>query len=70
MKNKYILENLETNNLIEYKTLRDIAKDLKVEYFQIRELRLNNMKRQKKFFHNQHKLLSSKYKIKDISTIN
>ena len=62
MKNKFILENLETNEIKEYKTLRDISKELKIDYFQIRELKEHSI-RPKKFFHNQHKNLASKYKI-------
>ncbi len=33
MKNKFILENLENNEIKEYKTLRDISKELKIDYF-------------------------------------
>jgi len=62
MKNKFILENLESNEIKEYKSLRDISNDLNIDYFQIRELKEHCIK-PKKFFHNQHKILSSKYKI-------
>ncbi len=62
MKNKFILENLENNEIKEYKTLRDISKELKIDYFQIRELKEHSI-RPKKFFQNQHKNLASKYKI-------
>ena len=55
MKNKFILENLENNEIKEYKTLRDISKELKIDYFQIRELKEHCI-RPKKFFHNQHKI--------------
>jgi hypothetical protein len=62
MKNKFILQNLENNETKEYKSLRDISNDLKIDYFQIRELK-EHCCRPKKFFHTQHKILSSKYKI-------
>jgi hypothetical protein len=62
MKNKFILENLESNEIKEYKSLRDISNDLNIDYFQIRELKEHCIK-PKKNFHNQHKILSSKYKI-------
>jgi len=62
MKNKFILENLENNEIKEYKSLRDISNDLNIDYFQIRELKEHCIK-PKKFFHSQHKLLASKYKI-------
>jgi hypothetical protein len=68
MKNKFILENLENNEIKEYKTLRDISKELKIDYFQIRELKEHCI-RHKKFFHNQHKNLASKYKITYNDTI-
>ena len=69
MKNKFILEFLESDDngmplCKEYKTLKDIAKDLNLEYYQIIELR-NNSLRQKKFLHNQHKHLALKYRIID-----
>ena len=62
MKNKFILENLENNEIKEYKSLRDISNDLNIDYFQIRELKEHCIK-PKKFFHSQHKLLASKYRI-------
>ena len=62
MKNKFILENLESNEIKEYKSLRDISHDLNIDYFQIRELKEHCI-RPKKFFHNQHKILASKYRI-------
>ena len=62
MKNKFILENLENNEIKEYKSLRDISNDLNIDYFQIRELKEHCIK-PKKFFHNQHRILSAKYKI-------
>jgi len=62
MKNKFILENLENNEIKEYKSLREISNDLKIDYFQIRELK-EHCHKPKKFFHNQHKILASKYKI-------
>ena len=65
MKNKFILENLENNEIKEYKSLRDISNDLKINYFQIRELKEHCI-RPKTFFDNQHKILASKYKITHI----
>jgi hypothetical protein len=62
MKNKFILENLENNEIKEYKSLRDISNDLNIDYFQIRELKEHCIK-PKKFFHSQHKFLASKYRI-------
>ena len=62
MKNKFILENLESNEIKEYKSLRDISHELNIDYFQIRELKEHCIK-PKKFFHSQHKLLASKYRI-------
>ena len=62
MKNKFILKNLENNEIKEYKSLRDISNDLNIDYFQIRELKEHCI-RPKKFMHNQHQVLASKYKI-------
>jgi len=62
MKNKFILENLENNEIKEYKSLRDISNDLNIDYFQIRELKEHCI-RPKKFFHSQHRVLAAKYKI-------
>lgn len=62
MNNKFILQNLENNETKEYKSLRDISNDLKIDYFQIRELKQHSIK-PKKIMHNQHKILALKYKI-------
>ena len=62
MKNKFIVENLENNEKKEYESLRDISNDLKIDYFQIRELKQHCIK-PKKFMHLQHKILALKYKI-------
>lgn len=64
MKIKYTLINLETDESKQYKTLREISKELNIDYFQIRELRMNTIT-PKKYLHNQHKKLSNKYKIID-----
>ena len=61
MKNKFILQNLENNETKEYQTLREISKELNIDYFQIRELKEHCIK-PKKIFHSQHKILSTKYK--------
>ena len=62
MNYKFILQNLENNETKEYKSLREISNDLNIDYFQIRELKQHCIK-PKKFFHHQHKLLATKYKI-------
>ena len=62
MKNKFILQNLENNETKEYKSLRDISKELNINYFQIRELKQHSIK-PKKFMHLQHKILATRYKI-------
>ena len=62
MNNKFILQNLENNEIKEYKSLREISKELNIDYFQIRELKEHCIK-PKKFFHSQHKILATKYKI-------
>ena len=62
MENKFIVENLENNEIKEYKSLREISNDLKINYFQIRELKQHSIK-PKKFMHLQHKILATKYKI-------
>lgn len=65
MRTKFILVNLETNESMEYKTLREIAETLKIEYFKIRELKSHSSNKPKKFMHLEQKLLSDKYKILD-----
>ena len=62
MNNKFILQNLENNETKEYKSLRDISKELNIDYFQISELKENSII-PKKFMHNPHKILATKYKI-------
>jgi hypothetical protein len=62
MNYKFILKNLENNETIEYKSLRDISKELNIDYFQIRELIENSIK-PKKFMHSPHRLFATKYKI-------
>lgn len=62
MNYKFILQNLENNETKEYQTLREISKELNIDYFQIRELKESSI-RPKKFMHNQHKILATKYKI-------
>jgi hypothetical protein len=62
---KYILVNLLTNEETQYKTLKEIAQDLNIEYFIIQCL-YNHCKKNKKFLHNFNKLLAEKYKIVDI----
>ena len=51
----------------EYKTLREIAKDLKIDYHQVRELnRITEGKVEKKFLHPNLKELSEFIKVYDI----
>jgi len=59
---KFELENLETNEKIKYKTIKQISDDLNIDYFQIRELFKHSMK-PKKYLHQYLKILSQKYKI-------
>lgn len=62
---KYILVNILTNEEKQYKTLKNIAEDLNIEYFIIRSL-YNHSKKNKKYLHNFNKKLSEKYKIIDV----
>ena len=47
---KFELQFLDENKTIKYKTLREISKDLNIEYFQIRCIYAHCMK-PKKFLH-------------------
>jgi len=62
---KYILINNFTNEETKYKTLKDIARDLNIEYFIIQSLH-NHSKRNRKYLHDFNKELSEKYKIVNV----
>ena len=59
---KFQLENLDNKNTVKYKTLKEIAKELNLEYFQTRCIFAHSMKL-KKYLHPHLKSLCSKYKI-------
>jgi len=61
---KFVLTNKETQETQEFKTLREIATYLNIEYFQIRSIYLES-KKPKKFLHPITKMLVDKYEIKD-----
>lgn len=60
MKFRYILENLETGEKTPYKTLRDIATFIKIDYHQARSVLLSE---EKLYIHPVIKMICSKYKI-------
>lgn len=71
MKFKFTLRVLNDDGTVkkeqQYKTLREIAKDLKIDYHQVRELnRITEGKIQKKFLHSTLNELSEYVKIYDI----
>jgi hypothetical protein len=59
---KFELHNLQTDEKIKYKTIKKISDDLKIDYFQIREL-FKHCTTPKKYLHSHTKILSQKYKI-------
>lgn len=59
---KFELQFLDDNKIVKYKTLREISKELNIEYFQTRGIFAHSMK-PKKYLHPHLKLLCSKYKI-------
>lgn len=62
MKNKFIVEFLETGEQKEFQSFKKIAEALNLEYHMIRHLySIKN----KKFVHNGLKFISSKYRIID-----
>ena len=61
---KFVLENKETKEKKEYKTMREIAKDLNIDYFHARSVYLES-KSPKKYLHPQVKNLVEKYSICD-----
>lgn len=61
---KFIFTNKQTGETKEYKTVRDISKDLNIDYFQVRSVYLES-KSPKKFLHPITKQLVDKYAISD-----
>jgi signal-transduction protein with cAMP-binding, CBS, and nucleotidyltransferase domain len=61
---KFVFTNKETGESKEYKTLRKLASDLNVDYFQVRSIYLES-KSPKKYLHPITKQLVEKYSIKD-----
>jgi acid phosphatase class B len=64
MKNKFILEIIETGEILKFKTMREIAEHLGIDYHAARGLYIYNTKG-KKHLHAITKGLSQKYKIYD-----
>ena len=61
---KFVFINKETGENKEYTTLREIAKDLNIDYYQVRSIYLESRK-PKKFLHPITKMLIDKYSIID-----
>lgn len=61
---KFILKNKINNETKEYKTLREMSKELNIDYFQVRSIYLES-KKPKKFLHPITKQLVEKYTISD-----
>ena len=61
---KFLLINKTTGETKLYKTLREISKELNIDYFQIRSIYLES-KQPKKFLHPITKYLVDKYSILD-----
>ncbi len=61
---KFVLTIKSTQETKEYKSLKDISKDLNIDYFQIRSIYLES-KSPKKFLHPITKQLVTRYEIKD-----
>jgi hypothetical protein len=59
---KYKLINILDKNEKQYTSLKQIARDLNVDYFAIRALNQHSMK-PKKYLHSRQKALSDKYQI-------
>jgi len=64
--NKYKLYDIQNEAEMEYKSLKEIAKDLNIEYFMIRSLYHHSVK-PKKYLHSHQKSLSEKYKIVNLT---
>ncbi len=61
---KFLFTNKETQEIKKYKSIRDISKDLNIDYFQARAIYLES-KTPKKFLHPITKHLCDKYSIID-----
>lgn len=61
---KFIFTNKQTGESKEYSTLKEISKDLNIDYYQIRSIYLES-KKPKKFLHPITKMLIDKYYIND-----
>jgi hypothetical protein len=59
---KFLLINKTTGETKEYKTIREISKELNLDYFQVRSIYLESVK-PKKFLHPITKHLVDKYAI-------
>ena len=64
MLNKFIVEDLNTNSRKEYKNIREISKELNLDYFHVRSIYLESVK-PKKFLHPITKKLMEMYRIYD-----
>jgi acid phosphatase class B len=64
MKNKFILEIIESGEILHFKSMREIADKLGIDYHAARGLYIYNTKG-KKHLHAITKSLSQKYKIYD-----
>ena len=69
MRNKFILEILNEDETIksikEFKTLREIALEIDLEYFQVRELYKDSTK-PKKYYHHHTLAYVKKFRVKSI----
>lgn len=69
MKFKYLLETLNDDGDVEltkeYRTLKEIAYDIQIEYFQVREL-LKVSQNPKKYYHYHTSLYINTYRIRRI----
>ena len=61
---KFILEDKQTGETKEYKTMKEIAKDLNIDYFHARSVYIES-KAPKKYLHPRVKALKEKYSIID-----
>ena len=61
---KFVFINKETGENKEYTTLREISKDLNIDYYHVRSIYLESRK-PKKFLHPITKMLIDKYTIMD-----
>jgi hypothetical protein len=64
MLEKFILKNKQTQLTKKYKSIKEISKDLNIDYFQVRAVYVES-KKPKKFLHPITKHLCDKYEIID-----